>query len=131
MKRKSNGEDDGEVRHERLVIGQTTLPKGHSIGKETSALRTERFDRSPLFGRLESFMKIAKKNDDTVEKKDPVVILEKVEDSDSNSQDSEKKETDDVELDIVLVKAGEKSDPPDDEKEIKAPKKALIETIEE
>ena len=76
-------------------------------------------------------MKIEKKNDDTVEKKDPVVILEKVEDSDSNSQDSEKKETDDVELDIVLVKAGEKSDPPDDEKEIKAPKKALIETIEE
>ena len=130
MKRKSNGEDGGEVRHERLVIGQTTLPKGHSIGKETSALRTERFDRSPLFGRLESFMKIAEKNDDTVEKKDPVVILEKVEDSDSNnSQDSEKKETDDVELDIVLVKAGEKSDPPD-EKEIKAPKKALIETIE-
>ena len=129
MKRKSRIEDEKEVRHERLVIGQTTLPKGHSIGKQTSALRTERFERSELFGRLDSFMKIAKKNDAAGEKKDPVVVIENVDDdSNKNTKDDEKNKTNDVELDIVLVKAEEKKSDPD-ENDTKEPK-ALIETIE-
>ena len=129
MKRKSRIEDEKEVRHERLVIGQTTLPKGHSIGKKTSALRTERFERSELFGRLDSFMKIAKKNDAAGEKKDPVVVIENVDDdSNKNTKDDEKNKTNDVELDIVLVKAEEKKSDPD-ENDTKEPK-ALIETIE-
>ena len=129
MKRKSRIEDEKEVRHERLVIGQTTLPKGHSIGKKTSALRTERFERSELFGRLDSFMKIAKKNDASGEKKDPVVVIENVDDdSNKNTKDDEKNKTNDVELDIVLVKAEEKKSDPD-ENDTKEPK-ALIETIE-
>jgi hypothetical protein len=96
-------EESEEVRHERLVIGQTTLPKGHSIGNRTSALHTETFDRSPLLGRAAAFMKFAKeknKDKEELKNKDPVVILEKNEEEDKKK----KNEKEEVELDIVLVK---------------------------
>ena len=155
MKKKSS--DPQETRRERLEIGKTTLPKGHSTGiNRNVALCTKKIDRSPLFDRLDSFIQFAKKNDaesGKVIKKDPVVVLDKIgtvdkeEDGkdkavivtreeellvDNNDSEDNRKEEEEIELDIVLVKSSEDNKLKQDaEKKKTTPKRPLIEAFEE
>lgn len=139
----ASDEEDGvrgrpaETRHratpsrERLEIGRTTLPVGHSLGNRASRLSTEKVPKSDMFDRLRQFMKLAKKTADVEERerataaernvggsKDPIVMV-------SEASQDEPESSNSAVVDIVVVKAT------DERTSENSPRRsALIETVE-
>ena len=112
---KCNTEAETKSARQRLEVGHTCLPRGHSLSKR-AGLHTKGVTRSSLFNRLSQFLPKMKAADTDLGGKtetcDPEVVIstedvaDAVGDAENSDGTAEKTAPDTVDVDVLMVKAG-------------------------